>query len=138
MKRSNTDQHDQMKTSTPRKCAFPVSPISQYDAQFPFFRKPQEIGSFSQDSSRNFKHDRSQLRYFCPPRQWVDLSYNLRDGYETYDQRDEGVKEYLDSLLRWVIQNRQLFSLQSNIKQSDMVRSPDMATQACRDDSGQW
>ncbi|KAL8622719.1 hypothetical protein ACOMHN_009353 [Nucella lapillus] len=82
----------------------------QYDQRFPNFRKPVEIGSFSQDAQRTFHHDRRQLRFFVRPAR-ANPGFNLRQGYASFIQKDPTVKEYLDDMLRWVIRNKAKFSL---------------------------
>jgi len=90
-----------------KKCVepFDVWPVSRFDGQFPNFRLPSELGSFSLDASRNYVHSRSQLRVYSPP---VDkrVAWDLSHGYSAFIQRDESKKEYLDDLLRWICQNR--------------------------------
>ena len=90
---------------------FSVHPLSYFDKKFPFFRQPKEIGSFSQDFKRNFKDDSSQLSLYCPPLHGECVAYDLRKGYDTYIKRDESVKEYIDDLLRWISQHKDVFSL---------------------------
>ena len=83
-----------------------------YDKPFPYFRKPLEIGSFSQDKNRTFQHDRRQLRFYIKPVA-SDPSFDLRRGYTSLVRKDDSVKEYLDDMLRWIMMNKVKFALQS-------------------------
>ncbi|XP_015260940.1 PREDICTED: decapping and exoribonuclease protein-like [Gekko japonicus] len=85
----------------------PVTP-SRYDAPFPFYRRPAEVGRFSLDSQRCYHGDASQLHYYAPPpTEGPSPGFDLREGYrDRYVQRDESVHEGLEHLLQWVSQNR--------------------------------
>ncbi|XP_044275645.1 decapping and exoribonuclease protein [Varanus komodoensis] len=85
----------------------PVTP-SQYDASFPFYRRPAEIGQFSLDAQRCYHGDARQLRYYVPPpAEGPSPGFDLRDGYcDRYVRRDESIREGLEHLLRWIAQNR--------------------------------
>lgn len=89
----------------------------QYDKPFPYFRKPSEVGSFSQDCKRTFHHDRRQLKYYVKPAE-ADPRFDLGEGYRSFIRKDESVKEYLDDLLKWVILNKDKFVLQSDKEKS--------------------
>ena len=78
------------------------------DRPFPCFRKPVEIGCFSQDHSRKFYHDRRQLRHYILPSK-PDPCFNLRHGYETLIRKDADKKELIDDLLRWIMLNKHKF-----------------------------
>lgn len=82
------------------------------DKPFPYFRKPTEIGSFSQDHSRQFHHDRHKLRFYVKPTV-SDPCFDLGHGYKSLIRKDESVKEFLDDMLRWVMHNSDKFLLQS-------------------------
>lgn len=76
-----------------------------YERDFPVYKQPVEVGSFSLDSQRRFFNDSRQMKYYVEP----DRSprFDLRDGYrDRYVKRDESVKERLDHLLRWLLENR--------------------------------
>lgn len=76
-----------------------------YERNFPLYKQPVEVGFFSLDSHRNFFNDQRQLRYYVEPRKSPD--FNLRDGYTNrFVKRDDGVKEKLDHLLKWILANR--------------------------------
>lgn len=77
-----------------------------YEKDFPVYKQPVEIGCFSLDSQRNFWNDARQLRYYVKPP--TCPKFNLRDGYhDRFVKRDDGIKEKLDHLLRWIVANRQ-------------------------------
>jgi len=88
--------------------SFDVFPLSRFNRQFPFFRQPFELGSFSLDANRLFLNDKSQLRTYIPPTDYVNINWNLRFGYDTFIRRDDSVNEYLDHLLEWILANRKL------------------------------
>ena len=88
-----------------------VDPVTQFSGSFPFFREPKEIGSFSHDSERKFVHTSEQLRYFAPPSNYDDVHFDLSRGYKDANLRDDSIKEYLDSLLRWILLNKNKFQL---------------------------
>lgn len=76
-----------------------------YERVFPQYRQPVEVGVFSLDSHRDFFNDARQLRYYVDPGKKPKL--NLRDGYrDRFVKRDDGVKERLDHILRWIVANR--------------------------------
>jgi len=80
---------------------FDVWPVSRFDGQFPYFRLPSELGSFSLDACRNYVHRRSQLRVYSPPDD-RSVAWDLSHGYSAFIQRDETKKEYIDHLLQWI------------------------------------
>lgn len=76
-----------------------------YERVFPQYRQPVEVGVFSLDSHRDFYNDSRQLRYYVEPEN--KPKFNLRDGYrDRFIKRDDGVKERLDHILRWIGANR--------------------------------
>ncbi|XP_030053194.1 decapping and exoribonuclease protein isoform X1 [Microcaecilia unicolor] len=80
---------------------------SLYDAAFPFYKQPLEVGRFSLDATRNFFNDSRQLRYYSPPPPGDSPQFDLRDGYrDRYVKRDDSIKERLDHLLQWIQQNQ--------------------------------
>lgn len=94
-----------LKSETP--LTLPVTP-SKYDAPFPFYRRPAEVGRFSLDAQRCYHGDARQLRYYAPPpTEGPSPGFDLRDGYrDRYVRREESVHEGLEHLLRWVAQNQ--------------------------------
>ncbi|KAM4598492.1 decapping and exoribonuclease protein [Polymixia lowei] len=76
-----------------------------YERDFPVYKQPVEVGSFSLDSARRFFNDSRQLRYYVEPDRCPN--FDLRDGYkDRFVKRDDGVKEKLDHILRWILANR--------------------------------
>ncbi|XDV13873.1 hypothetical protein PO909_002184 [Leuciscus waleckii] len=66
-----------------------------YERNFPLYKQPVEVGFFSLDSHRNFFNDQRKLRYY------------VEDGYTNrFVKRDDGVKEKLDHMLKWILANR--------------------------------
>ncbi|XP_043945584.1 decapping and exoribonuclease protein [Protopterus annectens] len=83
-----------------------------YDANFPFYKQPTELGYFSLDGDRQFFNDDRQLRYYVAPANGQCRKFNLLDGFrDRYIKRDETIKENLDHLLQWILQNRHLFEV---------------------------
>lgn len=75
-----------------------------YDRDFPIYKQPVEVGFFSLDSKRNFWNDARLLRYYVEPEKCPN--FNLRDGYrDRFVKRDDGIKEKLDHILRWILAN---------------------------------
>ena len=101
-----------------KQCSFDVYPIAKFDCKFPFFRQPKEIGAFSHDEKRQFQHNRNQLKYYRPPENCENTSFDLSIGYKTFIKRDDSIKENLDNLLRWILLNRITFVLQQVPTQS--------------------
>ncbi|XP_060095066.1 decapping and exoribonuclease protein isoform X1 [Heteronotia binoei] len=114
-KRDRGDDEDTLEDKTVKSqrsnakppLTLPVTP-SRYDAPFPFYRRPAEVGRFSLDSQRRYHGDTRQMRYYAPPpTEGPSPGFDLRDGYhDRYVQRDESIREGLDHLLQWVSQNR--------------------------------
>lgn len=76
-----------------------------YERDFPVYKQPVEVGCFSLDSERRFFNDSRQMRYYVEPDR--NPNFNLRDGYkDRFIKRDDGVKEKLDHILRWIVANR--------------------------------
>ena len=94
-----------------QRLQFMPYPFSKYTGQFPYFRQPKEIGSFSQDHERHFQNDRSQLKFYCPPSDLHSCEFDLQAGYDNFIRRDENVKEYLNDLLRWIQTHRDSFAI---------------------------
>ncbi|KAG8127655.1 hypothetical protein E2320_014544, partial [Naja naja] len=83
---SQGDHEDESKVKHPRSdskapLTLPVTP-PLYDAPFPFYRRPAEMGRFSLDAKRCFHGDARQLRYYAPPpSEGPSPGFDLRDGY---------------------------------------------------------
>ena len=86
---------------------------ARYDLSFPYFREPAEIGHFSLDDQRNFHNDGHQLKNYHPPRDLSRCHLDLRQGYTERISRDESVKEYIDTLLRWIMANKNRFIIKN-------------------------
>ncbi|OWF40092.1 decapping and exoribonuclease protein-like [Mizuhopecten yessoensis] len=93
---------------------FNLFPNSKYDTDFPYFRRPTEIGSFSQDSTRQFVSSRQQMKYYIPPEDPNDVCFDLKIGYKDYIRKDESKPDLLDDLLRWIISNPSVFAVKSD------------------------
>ena len=90
----------------------------QYDKGFPFFREPLEIGKFSLDETRQFKYDSSQLKNYYPPSDITKCRFDLKSGYEIMIQKDDSVKEYIDTLLQWIMESKDRFVIKKTSSQS--------------------
>ncbi|XP_026180855.1 decapping and exoribonuclease protein [Mastacembelus armatus] len=76
-----------------------------YERSFPLYKQPVEIGCFSLDSERRFFNDSRQMRFYVEPDK--NPNFNLRDGYrDRFIKRDDSVKEKLDHILRWIVDNK--------------------------------
>lgn len=98
--------------------------LNRYDSQFPYFRKPQEIGTFSLDLKRRFHNDKHQLRYYIKP-VLSNPKFDLKQGYRSFIKKDEGIKENLDDMLRWIMHNHTKFALNAKhtpLKESETAR----------------
>ncbi|XP_060071695.1 decapping and exoribonuclease protein-like [Ylistrum balloti] len=100
------------------KC-FDLYPKSKYDTEFPYFRKPIEIGSFSQDSQRQMVLSRKQMKYYIPPVNSSNVCFDLRKGYSDYIRKDESKPELLDDLLRWIKSNLSVFKIKPGNQQTE-------------------
>lgn len=77
-----------------------------YERDFPLYKQPVEVGHFSLDAERRFFNDGRRLRYYVEPERGCP-NFDLRDGYQDrFVKRDDGVKENLDHLLRWILANK--------------------------------
>lgn len=63
--------------------------------------KPREVGAFSVNGDRAFVDDggASEARVYSAPRMGVSLS----EGFDRFVEKDEGQREGLDNLLRWLL-----------------------------------
>jgi len=96
------DSRDYCPTANKKRIEpFDVWPVSRFDQEFPHFRFPSEVGSFSLDASRSFVDNRSQLRVYSPPSD-RNVAWDLSNGYNVFIQRDENKREYIDHLLQWI------------------------------------
>ncbi|XP_028670005.1 decapping and exoribonuclease protein [Erpetoichthys calabaricus] len=106
---SNKKRHRADDTSSARMTASQPQVLSVqrylYEKDFPLYKQPIEIGFFSLDSQRRFYNDDRQLRYYVEAES--SPNFNLRDGYrDRYIKRDESIKEKLDHMLQWILENR--------------------------------
>uniref|UniRef100_A0A8D0H0S1 Decapping nuclease n=1 Tax=Sphenodon punctatus TaxID=8508 RepID=A0A8D0H0S1_SPHPU len=97
-----TDPPTKRQSQDPAALHLAVSP-SLYDAPFPFYRRPAEVGCFSLDGQRCYHGDARQLRYYNPPpTEGPSPCFDLRDGYrDRYVRCDGSIREGLDHLLKW-------------------------------------
>ena len=93
-----------------KNCSFSIFPRVKFDKNFPFYRRPQEIGYFSLDIKRQIAHDKSQLRYYTVPQ---NVCFDLRLGFEKMIQKDEEQKEFIDHILKWILKHRHVFAIRS-------------------------
>lgn len=95
------------------KC-FNVCPQSKFDVEFPYFRKPIEIGCFSQDSERKVVLTRQQMKFYVVPTNPDNVAFDLRIGYRDFIRKDETRPDLLDDLLKWILKTPSVFTVQSN------------------------
>lgn len=105
-----------------------VTPIQKYCGECPYFREPAEFGHFSLDGKRDFHNNASQLRYYVPPMNTHNLSFDLRKGYDTCILKDEEIQERLTHLLTWIKKNRQKFQLNNQSKSDDKSKDKRLNT----------
>ncbi|KAJ2959772.1 hypothetical protein NQZ79_g4790 [Umbelopsis isabellina] len=75
---------------------FDLHPLGKYSGDCAVYKQPVELQSFSIDHERTVHFDDRQLKYYYP----ADLSdADLSVGYEDFIQRDENLKEHIDTLL---------------------------------------
>lgn len=122
MKRSFDNNYEPAMSQAKQQCrketlGFQIYPVDKFKSTFPYFREPKEVGSFSHDSERNFRHDRHQLMYYVPPQDIDDVSFDLREGYHTFIKKDDSVKDKLDDMLKWVLLNKTQFLVKNQTKQ---------------------
>lgn len=86
----------------------------KYDKSFPYFRQPTEVGSFSLDEQRIFHHNRSQLKNYHPPRNVECCQFDLNHGYSQMIKKDESVKEKIDNMLKWIMENKDRFTIKKD------------------------
>lgn len=89
------------------------------DTEFPFFRKPTEIGAFSLDIDRVFHHDKSQMKYFARPRDFSRVKFDLRHGYQSMIKKDESELSYINDILRWIKENTHKFAVSNPATEAD-------------------
>ncbi|XP_045212576.1 decapping and exoribonuclease protein-like isoform X1 [Mercenaria mercenaria] len=96
-----------------RDTSFDTRNHRYFDKNFPFFRQPVEIGSFSLDINRKFEHSRKQLKYYVKPSDLNRVHFNLCEGYSTMIRKDETVKESINYMyiLSWISENMEKFAI---------------------------
>ncbi|XP_041673299.1 decapping and exoribonuclease protein [Cheilinus undulatus] len=107
--RPNHYRHHDQPRSAPRSNSLHSQCLSTrrelYERDFPVYKQPVEVGSFSLDSKRRFFNDTRQLRYYVEPDRTPN--FDLKDGYkDRFIKRDDSIKEKLDHILRWILANR--------------------------------
>lgn len=117
-KRYRTDVDNSFKSqkyktddSKNKAVSFETYDHAQFDGNFPFFREPKEIGSFSLDIDRKFDHSRKQLKFFVKPPDFNHVNFDLTEGYSTMIRKDESKKDYINDILRWILQNEAKFAV---------------------------
>ena len=95
--------------------SFRIYPKTTFDKRTPIFRKPNEIGSYSLDENRCFKHDKRNMKYYIAPINPSEVEFDLTVGYKNMIRKDEHKKEYLDNILHWILLNKSKFQLQNEV-----------------------
>lgn len=124
----NTDKRHRSSDEDRHRCAVTLSTHrQQYERNFPVYKQPVEVGGFSLDSHRNFFNDHRQMRYYVQPRK--SPNFNLRDGYnDRFVKRDDGVKEKLDHMLKWILANKDQIQSRNQASSSSCVLGVDFVT----------
>ena len=95
------------------------SSLFKGSGEFPYFRKPTEIGCLSLDIKRNFYNDRSQLKHYISPKDIYNVKFDLTKGYHNFIEKDENSEEYINDILKWISCNREKFLLEDEKRKSD-------------------
>ncbi|XP_071508159.1 decapping and exoribonuclease protein-like [Diadema antillarum] len=89
---------------------FPIRPIQRFQNRYPSFRDPAEIGHFSLDADRRVHCDARFLKVYTHPKDPRKTNFNLRKGYKDFTDRDDDVKDRLNSLTTWMLEKRDVIS----------------------------
>ncbi|KAI9010805.1 RAI1 like PD-XK nuclease-domain-containing protein [Phycomyces nitens] len=73
---------------------FPVDYPDSYKGDFPAYKQPTEITSYSIDHNRQVWFDDRELKYYYPPN-----GNDLYVGFDKFIKRDESFPEHIDTLL---------------------------------------
>lgn len=84
-------------------------PRSAFDKQFPYFRKPCEIGCLSLGSKGEFYNDRCQMKYYVRPKT-PSVCFDMKPGFHEHLKKDPD--NTIDNILRWILRNKCVFQLQ--------------------------
>lgn len=125
MKRTYADENSDVSNinnDAPVCHSFKTCQRHRFDRNPPALRKPKEIGCYSVDKNRCFKHDKSTMKYFINPKNPEHVKFDLTDGYKKMIRKDETKKEFIDNILHWIVLNKEKFQLQTPGKnQQDSV-----------------
>lgn len=77
-----------------------------YTGNFPKFSQPKQLGTFSIDGQREFVNDDRNVKFYKEPFELNMVHYNLSKGYEMAILKNEEINEKLDSMLKWILTNR--------------------------------
>jgi len=84
----------------------PSFPPSRFQHPMPvLFKEPLKLGEFSIDSQRRFHNDASAKKYFAYKDDGSKVSMDLKLGYDAFIKRDDAEKEWIDFVLKWVVEN---------------------------------
>ena len=87
------------------------------------YQHPVEVGRFSTDENQRFRHGNQEMSYFAPPKtkrkEWkrivLDEPFDLNHGFPTqFVTRDPNQKGRLQTILNWILANRDKFSPSTN------------------------
>jgi len=118
--------------AAPKRLMFPTmdpavaltTDSKKLDKPFPYFRKPNIVGSFSIDGERRLKNDRHQMKFlhekllrdpksFTKSYKRVQLDLNL--GLENVKRKLESARnEKIDRMLEWILLNKEVFQVQGS------------------------
>ena len=78
---------------------FPLTPLTSYQTPGAAIKRPTALTHFSYDATHTFQPNSTQsLRYYYTP----PLGVSLSEGYETFEEMDDGGDEHLEGLLKAV------------------------------------
>ncbi|CAM0138236.1 unnamed protein product [Umbelopsis sp. WA50703] len=93
---AETEERNLVKSPRIEEHKFALHPLGKYSGDCAVYKQPVELQSFSIDHERTVHFDDRQLKYYYP----ADISdADLSVGYEQFIQRDENLKEHIDTLL---------------------------------------
>ncbi|XP_011299955.1 decapping and exoribonuclease protein [Fopius arisanus] len=77
---------------------------NSWNGNFPSFRRPEVIGYWSVNGSRDVSYDSSQLQYYSPPKT-TEVRFDLNRGINSVLRKPEDLDERIDHLLQWIGKN---------------------------------
>ena len=80
-----------------------------------------ELGYFSIDEERHFLPNKSKLGTLNLPQDCKNIDIDLNAGFEQWKDLPN-VQQHLDSMLQWILLNKELLTMAGNFRSNDGVR----------------